>query len=442
MSRSEQNEQQSPVERSYQARVDQLAFNFSPSEAGTSRYTPSSTGQSYQNGDGTSKISTYTYVTDRDAQSLLQEVDGRFINTLSDKYYLPTGKDYEAEWSRLDKQHIALMLGLGGLYPAREDIQVLLAPQEGETKRILDIGCGTGTWAIEMARLHPHCEIVAVDLSPVPVESDALPSNCRFEVDNINMGLAHFYGQFDLIHTRIVGIGIDNFKDRMKDVHQCLKPGGIALWIDADFDLYSTEKFEYHPPASDNHPEGSWAQRIMYELRKAGIKVGSDVDGMESALDAGLWSDPLIDSKTCKTGSLYLPIGTWANHEDPAISQQLKYVGALMRQGFIGGTASSKTFLIKVGWRKETVETWERNVIQELTELRVHTLVRYRLAWGRRKPVAPRSAQQRHNEEEETESSSRSPYPWFYVYDTEEAALEQAEERRRGKANLLPSTSL
>jgi hypothetical protein len=41
---------------------------------------------------------------------------------------------------RRNKQHTAIILGLGGLYPEPETVQAILAPEEGETKRILDLG--------------------------------------------------------------------------------------------------------------------------------------------------------------------------------------------------------------------------------------------------------------------------------------------------------------
>ncbi|KAG8868469.1 hypothetical protein FRC20_003315 [Serendipita sp. 405] len=420
-----------------QARVDQVALNLSHSQAGTSHYANSMAETSHQDEDARSKISTYSYHTDADATKLLQDIDGRTINTLSDQYYLPSD---DPEWTRLEKQHIAVVIGLGGLYPAKEEVQAVLKPQEGETKRILDLGCGTGTWAIEMAREYPHAEVIGVDLAPVPMDREAIPANYRFEIDNINLGLAHFHGQFDVIHIRLVGSGLKNFKDRMRDIHRCLKPGGIVLWIDADFDFYSTEKFEYHLPATDDNPGGSWTQRIGSEMRRACLKIGSDLHAMESALDAGLWQDPLIDSETCKIGSLYLPMGTWASHEDPGVAQLLKYVGALMRQDIIEGIKSMVPLLVKVGRSKNEVETWRKKLTEELTELKIHTVARFRLAWGRRIPVPKASsAQQGSVIRERSDSPSKVNYPWLYVYDTEEAALEQVEARNKQKASILPS---
>lgn len=39
-----------------------------------------------------------------------------------------------------DKQHMAIKLGLDGLFPAPEVVYAILAPQEGVKKRIVDLG--------------------------------------------------------------------------------------------------------------------------------------------------------------------------------------------------------------------------------------------------------------------------------------------------------------
>jgi hypothetical protein len=41
---------------------------------------------------------------------------------------------------RRDKQHKGITLGLGGLYPEPEVVRAILAPQDGVTKKIIDLG--------------------------------------------------------------------------------------------------------------------------------------------------------------------------------------------------------------------------------------------------------------------------------------------------------------
>ena len=61
------------------------------------------------------------------------------------------------ELDRLDLQHHVVNLLLNG--------ELHLAPLQ-DPKHILDIGTGTGLWAIEMADRFPNSQIIGTDLSP------------------------------------------------------------------------------------------------------------------------------------------------------------------------------------------------------------------------------------------------------------------------------------
>jgi hypothetical protein len=37
--------------------------------------------------------------------------------------------------------------------------------------------------ALAMAKEFPHCDVVGVDLAPVPVDLESVPPNCHFEID-------------------------------------------------------------------------------------------------------------------------------------------------------------------------------------------------------------------------------------------------------------------
>ncbi|KAG8823122.1 hypothetical protein FRC17_009400 [Serendipita sp. 399] len=403
-------------------RVDQDPYNFTPSQVATT-YAGSVSNEPYQpshgDPDGTeTKISTFSYQSDRDALKYLREAHGR---------------------RHSDKQHTAIILGMGGLYPAAEQVRAILQPEPGVTKRILDLGCGTGVWTLAMSLEHPHAEVIGVDLSPCPISADELPANCRFEVDDINLGLMHFENQFDIVHIRLVGSGIKDFRQTMGDIEGCLKPGGMVIWIDIDYDLYSHDTFTYTPVASELQPSGAWLQRPLYEMRRSAVLGGSDVHTMEKVLDEeGLWDRPLIDPET-QNASMYLPLGPWGKSDDPIEDQYLRYVGALMRQDITSGHRAVHPLLIRSGWTKETVNEWSDKADRELASMEHEMSLRIRLAWGRRrlgpgKPAPPLPTVQL----DDSNSPSRRYFPYFFVHDTKEESIRQTANRNRDKLKEVP----
>ena len=62
----------------------------------------------------------------------------------------------ESELDRLDLTHNMIKITMG--------MKLFNAPL-AKPKRILDLGTGTGIWAIEMADEHPDAEIIGTDLS-------------------------------------------------------------------------------------------------------------------------------------------------------------------------------------------------------------------------------------------------------------------------------------
>ncbi|KIM23716.1 hypothetical protein M408DRAFT_251572 [Serendipita vermifera MAFF 305830] len=285
-----------------QSRVDQSAVNYTPSQVDISSYAGSMSGTRRLGfnleEDEQSRMSFRTTYTDAtlDSDRLVKREGGREFNVLNEMYSLPTDGD---EWDRLDKQHRAITLGLGGLYPAPDVVRAILAPQEGVSKRALDLGCGTGIWSIEMAREFPHCGILGIDLAPVPMAAAHLPPNCRFEMDDICLGLSHLQDQFDVVFARAIAFGLKDVRKTLADMQKCVKPGGMLIWVDGDYDLFSGWPMVYRPFVSSSNPTGSYVARVCYELRRAGTLGGNDVRGMEKLLDEGFWSNaPLLDPNT------------------------------------------------------------------------------------------------------------------------------------------------
>ncbi|KAI5809441.1 S-adenosyl-L-methionine-dependent methyltransferase [Pyronema omphalodes] len=107
-----------------------------------------------------------------------------------DKYLLPTD---EKEQDRLDLNHEMMRMVW--------DDKLHEAPLN-EPHRILDIGTGTGIWAIDMADQYPMAEVIGTDLSPI--QPQWVPANCRFEVDDAMLEWTFKDDSFDLFMVAIL----------------------------------------------------------------------------------------------------------------------------------------------------------------------------------------------------------------------------------------------
>lgn len=79
----------------------------------------------------------------------------------------------EPELDRMDMQHRKYYL----LLNSRHFLAPISNPQ-----RILDLGTGTGIWALDIADLHPSTHITATDIGPIQPHGTA--PNCHFEIDD------------------------------------------------------------------------------------------------------------------------------------------------------------------------------------------------------------------------------------------------------------------
>ncbi|KAF7346729.1 Methyltransferase str3 [Mycena sanguinolenta] len=72
----------------------------------------------------------------------------------------------------------------------------------GKPRKLLEIGSGSGAWAIQAAEAYPDADVLAIDINPLPARP--LPSNVRFQRLDIMDPSPFAAGSFDIVHVRLV----------------------------------------------------------------------------------------------------------------------------------------------------------------------------------------------------------------------------------------------
>lgn len=117
-------------------------------------------------------------------------------------------------------------------------------------KRVLNLGCGPGSWVIDFADQHPDCEVIGVDV--VPIQPEEIPPNATFECDDILTGLNFPDNHFDMIAASapLITYTPGNLHIFFREVLRMLKPGGYVNSIDflprpESFTKKNIESFNY-----------------------------------------------------------------------------------------------------------------------------------------------------------------------------------------------------
>ncbi|WYZ39645.1 hypothetical protein EsH8_III_001559 [Colletotrichum jinshuiense] len=258
----------------------------------------------------------------------------------------------ESERARLEIQHQLFKLCLeGGLTATKLPTDKPL--------NILDIGSGTGNWAIEMGEQYPLAKIMGVDISAALLPT-TVPSNVAFQVENATDDWAREKNSLDFVHIRnLVGGGVPDWKALFRQAYEHLKPGGRIEFSDVRtryFDLIDSSGDEPAAPTKEeekNH--GPMTACREFEVRFA-----------EVAAIAGVDFDPIPKIPAMLSDTGFDRVGRWSDLVPiQAVGHDEKMVrkGAHFAQMLEYGLENySLAVFIKGGWDEKDT----RNLLQRV----------------------------------------------------------------------------
>lgn len=227
-----------------------------------------------------------------------------------------------------------------------------LAPIARDGLDVLDVGTGTGIWAIELAEEQPASRVTGTDLSPI--QPSWVPPNCQFEIDNAEETWT-FPKPFDYIHARVLMMGMHDWPRFFEQAFEHLKPGG---WVEAQelcFPLGCDDG-----SATSDSALLAWGERAHDAAAKIGINTCSPPHFPEYMAKVGFIN--------IKEHHAKWPLGPWAK------GKKEKLMGHYMLENIYAGIegASLMLFTKVLGWTKDEVEVDIANVRREVMGRRKH----------------------------------------------------------------------
>ncbi|KAE8151031.1 putative methyltransferase [Aspergillus avenaceus] len=122
--------------------------------------------------------------------------------------------------------------------------------------RFLDLGCGTGIWAIDVANKFPDSYVVGVDLAPIQPSNH--PRNCEFYAPfDFESPWALGEDSWDFVHLQMGCGSVMGWTNLYRRIHAHLRPGAWFEQVEIDFE-----------PRCDDRPLEGLAVRQWYHLLK------------------------------------------------------------------------------------------------------------------------------------------------------------------------------
>ncbi|KAJ9638964.1 hypothetical protein H2201_007434 [Coniosporium apollinis] len=262
----------------------------------------------------------------------------------------------EPEQDREDMKHAMAVSVMGD--------KLHFAPIENP-QQVIDLGTGTGIWAIEFADSYPSANVLGIDLSPI--QPSWVPPNCRFVVDDAESEWLHPKDYFDFVHARHTAQAFKNYDMVLKRAYNHIKPGG---WMECQ------EMHHFAQCDDGSMPDDYKLTEYIGYIQKGLAVLGPDLQAALKLADK-LKATGFVN---VEERVLKVPIGTWARN------QTLKKIGLYFQAVLMDGLQGIALgpMCRGLGWSPEEVEVFLPSVREDLKNKSIHSYFTLHVIYGQK----------------------------------------------------------
>ncbi|KAK0751952.1 S-adenosyl-L-methionine-dependent methyltransferase [Schizothecium vesticola] len=260
----------------------------------------------------------------------------------------------------LDIIHHVLTLLLGG--------ELCKAPISDDIQEVLDVGTGTGLWAIDFADQYPSAAVIGTDLSPI--QPNWVPPNVSFQIDDCTRSWTFPENTFDFIHIRWLFGSIVDWDELFREAYRALKPGG---WIESH-----EASTQFRSDDGTMHEQSAMAKFGAF-FADGGKKLGRSMTILEDGVQrAGIEAAGFVNVHEQDYKS---PLGAWP--ADPAMREMGMYQQLATTKDLTGTLLYMGNLM---GWQPEEIQVYAARLRNEFNNRNIHGYYLQKIVWAQ-KPV-------------------------------------------------------
>ncbi|KAK0702319.1 S-adenosyl-L-methionine-dependent methyltransferase [Lasiosphaeris hirsuta] len=182
-------------------------------------------------------------------------------------------------WAPVDQTQNEAFDLLHNVHLMVSDNKLFLSPIGENPAKVLDVGTGTGVWAIDFAHQYPSTSVIGTDISAI--QPTWVPANAKFIIEDCLLEWTFPKNHFDFVHLRALYGCVPDWEALYAGVFDHVRPGGWFEHVEREVKIESD-----HVKIPNDHVFNEWAN-LFY--------TGGEKMGRSFAIAGEHWMKELME---------------------------------------------------------------------------------------------------------------------------------------------------